>query len=124
MVATFARGFRHSMVWQTSGDVVLVGSDAPIGIDLSDFAARLRAPRVTRQLSQVGLEDPLSLLANLSLTDEAVRSYAREGRINTDDNLYLEFSTPHSIGGGGLRNLVSIDESRVDLRVIELGGDG
>ena len=93
-VATFAAVFDHSSLWQTANDAILVGSKVPIQIDPETLTRRLAAPRVAGQLSQVGLADPVSLLAELTLDQEAMRRFGAGAILNTDDNLYLEFSSP------------------------------
>jgi tetratricopeptide (TPR) repeat protein len=98
VIATFAQSFDHVLVWVAIGDVVLIGSDAPIRIDLERLSERLGQPAVQRQLARVSLETPLALLSGFGLDTEAVRAYSEGGIINTDDNLHLEFSAPLSIG--------------------------
>jgi spermidine synthase len=98
VIATFAQSFEHVVVWLASSDVVLIGSDAPIGVDLERLSARLAQAAVQRQLALVGLETPLALLGGFAMDSGAVRSYVEGGIINTDDNLHLEFSAPLHIG--------------------------
>jgi tetratricopeptide (TPR) repeat protein len=113
VVATFARTFDNITVWQASLDVLLIGSDAPVRVDLAELERRMAEPAVARQLGWVGLETPLAFLAEFAMDDAAVRNYSRGAMINTDDNLYLEFSSPFSIGASGwVENLQAIDEFR------------
>jgi tetratricopeptide (TPR) repeat protein len=98
VVASFAGSFEHVTIWQATSDVVLIGSDQPIRVDLTNLQRRLEQPAVARQLGRIGLNDPLSLLADFTMDDAAVRAFAKDAIINTDDNLYLEFSSPLTIG--------------------------
>lgn len=122
-VATFAGVFPHVQVWQSSHDAVLVGSAAPLSMDLDDLTRRLAQPEVKRQLAPLGLDDPLIFAAEMGMDDESARRFAEGAVINTDDNLHLEFSTPLSIGrGDAVRVARSLARARsaLDARGVEL----
>jgi spermidine synthase len=113
VVATFAASFAHTTLWQATSDVILIGSESPLEVDLRHLERRLAEPPVGRQLGLIGLTAPLSFLAQMALDDAGVRAYASGSVINTDDNLYLEFSTPHHIGSRkGFDNMRAIEEYR------------
>ncbi len=119
ITASFAANFEHNLLFQTAFDAVLIGSNEPIRLDMAQLARRLQHDEVASQLSRIGLDDALSFLVELTMDDLAVRRFAEDGRLNTDDNLYLEFSSPLSIGtpdGGG--NITLIDSYRTDPRGI------
>jgi len=122
LVRTFATAFPHTTLWQTTYDVILIGSNRKVQVDLGDLARRLAQPRVARQLARVGLDSPLPFLAEFALDDAGVRSYAKGAPLNTDDNLYLEFWSPLAIGSRGAPfNVLSIDEHRVNPAAILAG---
>jgi spermidine synthase len=122
LVRTFATAFPHTTLWQTTYDVILIGSNRPIQVDLGNLARRLAQPRVAGQLARVGLDSPLPFLAEFALDDEGMRSYAEGAPLNTDDNLYLEFWSPLAIGSRGAPfNVLSIDEHRVNPAAIVSG---
>ncbi len=98
VVATFAKVFPHTMLWHSTS-AILIGSDAPLSIDLADLERRMAQPRVAGQLELLGLDSPLAFAGELRLDDAQVREFAAGARINTDDNLHLEFSSPLAIGG-------------------------
>jgi spermidine synthase len=115
VVGTFVSSFDHTTLWQASNDMVLVGSDAPIQVDLIALGERIGAPAVTRQLARIGLENPLSFLAGFVMDNAGIEDYVKGAILNTDDNLYLEFSSPLSIGTPRLRgNLWSIEPYRAN----------
>jgi spermidine synthase len=120
VMATFAGVFPHTSLWQSSHDVVLIGSLEPVALDLDDLTARIAAPGVRAQLAVLGLDDPIAFLAEQGMDDAGVRAYAAGAVVNTDDNVHLEFSSPLAIG--------SPDTGSVTLRVnrarTELGTDG
>ena len=97
VIATFADNFVHTTVWQTAYDAVLIGSNQPLVLP-EDLAERLRVPTVARQLAAAGIDDPLSLVFELTLDEAGVERVSTGARRNTDDNLYLEFSSPLSVG--------------------------
>jgi spermidine synthase len=97
VAATFVQNFPYTTLWHTTFDAILIGSNAPIQVDAAALARRLGEPRVARQLGRVGLDAPLSLLAEFTMDDATLRRFASGGIISTDDNLYLEFSSPHSM---------------------------
>jgi spermidine synthase len=97
-VATFASVFPHAMLWQNGRDTVLIGSTQAFRFDVGRLAERMREPGIAEQLALIGITDAHELLAEIALDSEAIREYAAGGIINTDDNLYLEFASPLSIG--------------------------
>jgi len=115
VIATFSDNFPHTTLWQTAFDAVLIGSDSEIRID-SRFGERLGEPAVARQLKPVGLDDPLSFLLELTLDGPGIERFAEGARRNTDDNLYLEFSSPLSIGTPEvLTNIRALNRERAAL---------
>lgn len=112
VVASFLENFEYATLWQATGDVLLIGSNAPIRVDLDRLRDRLRAPTVARQLGRAGLDEPISLLTELAMDRAGMEDFARGAIRNTDDNLYLEFSSPVSIGINPERHLSTIDRYR------------
>ena len=106
IVASFAEIFPHTMLWHNRS-VALIGSHAPLRVDFENLERRLEQPRVARQLAGVGLDDVYSLVADLVLADAHVRAFVDGAIINTDDNLYLEFSSPLSLGGSRSGEIVN-----------------
>ncbi len=113
VVASFAAVFPHTQMWQSTYDVILIGSARPVRVDPADLAGRIAQPRVARQLARIGLEAPLPFLAGFALEDAGVRRFAAGAPRNTDDNVYLEFSSPLAFGSTeGPNNVISIDAHR------------
>lgn len=97
IVASFSENFKYTTLWHAVFSAILIGSDSPLEVDMEDWTRRLANPKVARQLSRVGLAHPLVLLAEFCLDDRELRKYAADAEINTDDNLYIEFSSPLSV---------------------------
>ncbi|MCK9419641.1 MAG: fused MFS/spermidine synthase [Nitrospirae bacterium] len=102
IVATLRQNFPYIMVWLTHDDVELIGSNAPIIIDEKDLERRIREPQVLQDLARVKMGSAEAFLSYFLMGTEGARAYSSGGVINTDDNLYLEFSAPQSIGKGYL----------------------
>ena len=79
VVASFADVFPHTSLWQTSHDVLVIGSFEPVAMDWSGLVARLAEPRVAAQLAPLGLDDAIAFLAEQGM-DDAGRARLRRGR--------------------------------------------
>ena len=116
VVKTLREVFPYIMVWLTHNDAELVGSNSPIVIDEKDLARRIKVPEVQQDLEPVKMGSAEDFLSYFVMGNEGAKTYSRGGRINTDDNLYLEFSAPYSRGkmslmGMNVDNLVKYRES-------------
>ena len=116
VVATLRDNFSFIMVWLTHDDAELVGSNSPIIIDEVELERRIRVPEVLQDLDRVKMGSAEDFLSYFVMGTEGAKAYSYGGRINTDNNLYLEFSAPHSIGrsrlmGTNVYDLVKYRES-------------
>ena len=117
IVASLSAHFAHNLLFQTAFDAVLIASNAPLQVDATELAKRLHQTEVHRQLERVGLADPISFLCDLTMDDASVRRFAAGARLSTDDNLYLEFSSPLAIGRpDGGANVRLVDSFRTGPR--------
>jgi spermidine synthase len=106
IIASFAENFENVSVWNSFTDIALIGSNSPISLSMERVAERLAEPDVHRQLGWVNFDGPGKFMSRLALETRGVEMFAQDGVINTDDNLYLEFSAPLAIGTQcTLRNL-------------------
>jgi spermidine synthase len=103
VVATLRENFSYIMVWLTHHDAELVGSNSPIVIDEKELERRIRVPEVLQDLARVKMGSAEDFLSYFVMGTEGAKAYSNGGRINTDDNLYLEFSAPRSIGRSNLQ---------------------
>jgi spermidine synthase len=102
VVRTFREAFPHVLVWMTHHDARLVGSQAPIAIDEEDLEGRIREPAVLADLRQVHMGSAADFLGRFVMGTAGADAYGAGGPLNTDDNLYLEFSAPLSAERSGL----------------------
>jgi spermidine synthase len=122
VVKTLSEIFPYIMVWLTHNDAELIGSNSPIVIDEEKLEQRIKVPEVQQDLDPVKMGLAEDFLSYFVMGNEGVKAYSMGGRINTDDNLYLEFSAPHSMGkmslmGSNVDNLVKYRESIIPYMV-------
>lgn len=97
VVRTFTRNFKYSMLWLTHHDAELIGSNSPIVIDEAELERRIASDEIYRDLKKVKMGSATDFLSYFVAGTEELKDFSRDGVINTDDNLYLEFSSPLSI---------------------------
>lgn len=102
IVKTFRQVFKYTMLWLIHYDSVMIGSNEPIFIDEYELERRLSNPIIRSDLEMVKMGSAWDLLSYFGMADKKMEEFSKGGIINTDDNLYLEFSAPLSIGKGYL----------------------
>ena len=95
---TFSQNFKYAMAWMTQYDAELIGSNDPIVIDEAELERRIARPLIAAELGAVMMGTATDFLSYFVMGGKAIREFSRDGILNTDDNLYLEFSTPESVG--------------------------
>jgi spermidine synthase len=99
VVKTFANNFKYVYVWLTDSDAELLGSNEPIEIDIDELQQRIDAnPRVKADLQKVNMGSAANFLSYCIMGPEGSRLFGQNAPLNTDNNLYLEFSAPDSKG--------------------------
>ncbi len=102
VLKTFHANFAHVLVWVTLADAELVGSNRPFILDPDALARRLAVPALSRDLAPVHMATVEDFLSYFVAGTTAVEKISRDGVLNTDDNLWLEFHAPRSMGMGQL----------------------
>lgn len=99
LVATFAAVFpRVAMFWGIPGrDLVLLGSDAALGVDVERLEAALSDATVAADLARIDIRGVEDLLAFYLTDDAGARAFAAGAPLNTDDNGRIEFRAPRSL---------------------------
>jgi spermidine synthase len=117
IVKTFNENFMYTMMWLNHNDATLVGSNSPIMLDEVDLEKRVSAPGVSEDLKRMMMYPVREFLSYFILGPDGMKAFGKDGTINTDDNLYLEFSAPLSIGKFYLmeENADSISRSRESI---------
>jgi spermidine synthase len=94
---TFMDAFPNGTVWNTmsSGkgyDVVLVGRDEPLRLDLATLQRRLDSnPRLRKSLDEVKIPNALELLATYGTSGADMAGWLGDAPINRDFSLKLEY---------------------------------
>ena len=122
VVRTFGENFRHVMIWLTHYDAELIGSNDPIVLDEDALERRIAVFAIKRDLEVVDMGSAGEFLSYFVAGASGARALASGGRINTDDNLALEFSAPESMGlaslmGDNVQALAAVRESILDYLV-------
>ena len=103
---TFSLHFNYTMLWLTQYDAEIIGSNAPLIIDETALAERIAFPAIARDLKLVMMGSAEEFLSYFVMGTDALKAFGRNGVVNTDDNLYLEFSAPLSVGINVMRKNV------------------
>ncbi len=99
VVKTFQQSFKYTMLWLTYYDSVIIGSNKAILIDEDDLDRRIKeVSAISNDLSQVMMGSATDLLSYFAMGSGGMKAFSKDGIVNTDDNLYLEFSAPLNIG--------------------------
>ncbi|MCY3843674.1 MAG: fused MFS/spermidine synthase [Acidobacteria bacterium] len=99
LVATFAAVFpRVAVFWGLPGrDLVLLGSEAALGVDVDRLEAVLSRASVAADLARIDIRGVEDLLAFYLTDDAGARRFAAGAPLNTDDNGRIEFRAPLSL---------------------------
>lgn len=98
VVRTFGRHFKYTVLWLTHSDAELIGSNSPITINEEELERRISSvDEISSDLKVIEMGSATDFLSYFLTGTDGLKAYARGGVINTDDNLYLEFSSPFSV---------------------------
>jgi spermidine synthase len=98
VVKTFTGVFPYTMLWLTHNDSAIVGSNAPIILDEAELEKRISAPLVREDLGRIMMGSARDFLSYFVMGKPGMEAFGAGGILNTDDNLYLEFAAPLSMG--------------------------
>jgi spermidine synthase len=104
IVRTFLQAFPYATLW-LGGDL-LIGSPEPLVLSRSTLESRLTDARARPALAEVGFNRAQDVLAQFRADSAALRAYAGEGPVLTDDHPLLEYflaldapAEPANLGG-------------------------
>lgn len=100
IIAAFRASFPYVMLFETYNgiDLLLMGSQEPIQLDLERFDKRMTELRVLMDLGRVGIRTPSNVLELFRLGPEDIDRVVAGAPRNTDDNARVEFSAPKTFG--------------------------
>jgi spermidine synthase len=139
---TFIAAFPHGTVWNTAitgkgYDVVLVGGERPLRIDLDDMERRIQEnPKLFASLAQVKIRSATDLVANYGANGDDMQKWLAGVPVNRDFSLKLEYISglalnageadpiyAHMVAGRAFPNVVGNAARVAELRH-RLGGGG
>jgi spermidine synthase len=94
IVHTFLHVYPHATLWLTrfKGYTLLVGTLAPLNIDVARLEARFRDPAIQQDLAEAHVATPWQFLEGFVMTPDTLRRYsAGVERLNTYNHPYVEF---------------------------------
>ncbi|MFC1629099.1 hypothetical protein ACFL3H_08310 [Gemmatimonadota bacterium] len=114
VLMTFHEVFPYVSVWSLApGDVLLVGSRAPLIWDLNTSQAMLERSAVSEDLKKIYISNLFTILNRQMLGPMRVDEIMSiEGPLNTDDLPYLEFHTPKATFMRSRATLLSLNDER------------
>lgn len=113
IIRTFINVFPETTLWYkyTPDFVILIGTLKPLSIDYKNFMARSQKPNIREGLAADDL-DGMSLLDSFMMGPEAVRKYAGDVPIHTDDRPRLEFFKGADLVSSTAQNIIGMKEFR------------
>jgi spermidine synthase len=91
LVRAFLEVFPHASVWTTElHEMLLLGSECEMRIDLARIARRFVTPSVRQALSEAGLSSPEAVLATWIGGRDVLERYAGDAEAVTDDRPSIE----------------------------------
>jgi spermidine synthase len=98
IIRTFSEVFPNVSLWTSYyPDLMLIGTNEPLSLDMKNFERAFSIPSVHADLSSHGIRSAEGFLSNAWLFDPALRLLAQGARINSDNHPYLEFSAPRNL---------------------------
>ena len=98
ILRTFVEVFPNATIWYkyTPDFAILIGTPERLKINYQRLMERTQIPRVHAALAVDNL-DGISLLDSFLMGEKAVRAYAGDGPIHTDNHPHLEFYQPRTL---------------------------
>ncbi|MCF6284175.1 MAG: fused MFS/spermidine synthase [Candidatus Hydrogenedentes bacterium] len=94
---TFTTVFPNYTAWFINADLFLIGSNAPLKLDVVALQARLATPALEKALKDVGFADIPSILGCYLMDEAGLDAYTAGGTVMRDDLPWAEFEAPKLI---------------------------
>jgi predicted membrane-bound spermidine synthase len=114
VLRTFAESFENVTLWSPMGnDLLLIGSKAPLNLELKKSLGRFHNANVREDLRRIGIETLPTILSLQVASDKGVKKAAGKGRVNEDLFPILEYEAPKAFFLGQTSQFMeSYDERR------------
>ena len=93
LTRTFQSVFPATSLWLNGGYLLLLGGLDPLHVPLQRFLDRYDSQDPLGGMSQID-SDPYNLLGLFISHNQSVREWTHNAPLNTDDNRFIEYSTP------------------------------
>jgi spermidine synthase len=111
IIRTFTSVFPHTTAWLVVNEIILIGSDTEIRINQDSIKKAFEDVKITEDLKIMNISNKSQLLSIFLFNETALKEYAGNGRLNTDDFPFLDYSTPKASGLDTIpENIRSIEE--------------
>jgi spermidine synthase len=115
LLGTFSDAYPYVHLFSTisDADLVLVGSEEPLDLDLAKFQAQIDSnPKLRASLLEIGIDSATDILARFRLDRAKIQELSDGVERNTDDNMRVEYSAPLNLyTWTGDENVLMLDES-------------
>jgi spermidine synthase len=102
LLRSFSSVFPYTYVFAAedlSSDVIMVASNHPLQLDLSQLRRNFVHPTLGPELHRGGVDSAEDLIAYLLLTPEELPAFTVGAPLNTDDNALIEYAAPRDLLG-------------------------
>ncbi len=96
IVKTFHEVFPYVTAWFAYNDIVLIGTEEPLKIDLANLRQRVARPEIALDLREIGIDNEYDLLAHYLFDQDAIPGIGSGLPINSDDLPIIEYLTPRN----------------------------
>ncbi|MFH0984845.1 MAG: fused MFS/spermidine synthase [Candidatus Omnitrophota bacterium] len=98
VVKTFVTAFPETSIWTTrQGDLLLIGKKEPLVLDMKNAERSFQISQVQKDLKDFSIHNAEGFFSHGLLFQPAVSVFAKNGRVNSDDHPFLEFSAPRNL---------------------------
>ncbi len=122
LVRAFADAFPYVSAWDSKhlGEWILIGSKAPVRVDLNNLGRRMGEPELARDLAKIGIPSPAEFFSLYLKGGDFLRDYSRGVAPVTDDRTVVDYTSPRQARA----NFGLGDFTTGGLRLSGLGKDG
>jgi len=94
LVAAFVDVFPDSAMWYTKWDIIMIGSNRGMTLDLKSIAEKMSEPAVKASLAEIGVYDASHILSKYMMGPEGLKRFIGGAAPVTDDLPTVEFTAP------------------------------
>lgn len=97
IMKTFNEVFPYVTVWFAFNDIILIGTEEPLGVDYDLLRSRIQQPGIAQDLREIGIDNEFDFLANYLFDQSRIPQIGEGLPLNTDDYPIIEFLAPRSL---------------------------